>query len=127
MPVNDAALELHRNGTSDSHATEENDEGAPLTSRSARIASNSRGIEGETTMPSATQTPVEQSEYVVDKIVNHRTEDDGKLTNFVKWYGYPSSKITWEPITNLRHSMITQYFRRKRMQCSEDLNLAMEG
>eukprot|EP00171_Calliarthron_tuberculosum_P023499 IDg23499t1 len=51
--------------------------------------------------------PPEHEFYVVDSIVNHRQEHDaptGHLQYLVKWFGFQDR--TWEPIGNLRRSMI---------------------
>ena len=41
-----------------------------------------------------------ENEYIVEKILDKKkflTEDK----YLVKWYGYPESKSTWEPVTHL--------------------------
>ena len=106
---------------------QEDEEDVVRVRRSSRIANALQAIAGGTTGQPSGQAPSEQDEYVVDKIVNHREEGDGTLSYLVKWYGYASDQNTWEQITNLRRSMIERYFRRKKMQCPEDLDLAIEG
>lgn len=40
----------------------------------------------------------EEEEFFVEKIERVRTESDGTKRYFVKWYGYPRSENTWEPV-----------------------------
>lgn len=40
--------------------------------------------------------------YVVEKILNHRFDDDGEIRFHIKWEGYEKAKDrTWEPEENL--------------------------
>ena len=40
----------------------------------------------------------EEEEFFVEKIEGLRTESDGTKRYFVKWYGYPRTDNTWEPL-----------------------------
>ncbi|KAG7674967.1 hypothetical protein KSW81_002476 [Nannochloris sp. 'desiccata'] len=55
-----------------------------------------------TNAPSAEQGKsggkVSEEEFFVEKIEGVRTESDGTKRYFVKWYGYPRSDNTWEPV-----------------------------
>lgn len=50
-------------------------------------------------------------EYVVDKIVNSRINDDDGREYLVKWKEWKSSQNTWEPAVNLYDAfeVITKY------------------
>merc|ERR1712168_1553008 len=43
----------------------------------------------------------EGNEYVVEKILNHRLDSDGRKQYLLKWKGYPDEENTWEPSENL--------------------------
>jgi hypothetical protein len=53
--------------------------------------------------------------YEVEKLVDHRYNDNGTLEYEVKWKGYPTSENTWEPINHINNtSLIKTYNRRQR-------------
>jgi hypothetical protein len=54
-------------------------------------------------------------EFEVEKILDHRTEDNG-LEYLIKWKGYPQSENTWEPDTNLTNcrQLLTSYHQTHR-------------
>ncbi|UZJ54281.1 hypothetical protein CBS101457_003601 [Exobasidium rhododendri] len=39
----------------------------------------------------------EDNEYVIEKIMKHRTDDDGTTEYLIRWEGYESGDDTWEP------------------------------
>jgi hypothetical protein len=43
-----------------------------------------------------------EKEYDVEKIVNHRETENGKIEYLLKWKGCNSNENTWEPIQNLK-------------------------
>lgn len=49
--------------------------------------------------------------YIVEKVLDKRTNDQGKTEYFVKWEKYPMSDNTWEPESNLltAKKMINEY------------------
>ena len=59
--------------------------------------------------PSFTKPPSElidnEEEYKVDHIVSHKGSP-GRWLYLTTWKGYPSSENTWEPESNLRHSLL---------------------
>ena len=126
-PVDEAILAPHPNASHDEATVNGDDEETPRIKRSERIAQLPRANDTRTAGSLATRSQEEQQEYVVDKIVAHREEGDGTFSYLVKWYGYSTDQNTWEPITNLRRSMIERYCRKRRIQCPEDLDLAIEG
>ena len=42
--------------------------------------------------------------YEVERILDERTQPDGRASFLVKWKGYPLADATWEPRSNLTHS-----------------------
>ena len=46
----------------------------------------------------------EHEEYEVERIESHRINDKGEIEYHVKWKGYPQSRNTWEPESNLMNS-----------------------
>ncbi|GMR41772.1 hypothetical protein PMAYCL1PPCAC_11967 [Pristionchus mayeri] len=40
-------------------------------------------------------------DYVVEKILDKRTNKDGEVEYFIKWRGYPASHNKWEPASNV--------------------------
>ena len=127
QPVNEAALGPLPTASQGEDTGEEEEEETPRRRRSERNARSLQAVTVGTTTPSSAQVAMEQQEYVVDKIVTHREEGDGTFSYLVKWYWYSEDQNTWEPITNLRRSMIERYYLRRQIQCPEDLDLAMEG
>ncbi|CAG0918692.1 unnamed protein product [Notodromas monacha] len=70
-------------------------------------------VEAET--PAATENKEEEKneDYVVEKVVG-RKELNGVVHYFLKWKGYPNSKNTWEPVTNLDCKDLIEEFEEKR-------------
>lgn len=48
--------------------------------------------------------------YVVEKILNRRKTDDGKVEYLLKWFGYDESEATWEPEENVFCKDLIQYY-----------------
>ena len=44
-------------------------------------------------------TILSAAEYVVDKIINHRQQSDGKYEFLVRWCGYTQANDSWEPMS----------------------------
>lgn len=58
---------------------------------------------------------MDEEEYVVEKIINHRFTEDGRKEYFLKWKGYPDEDNTWEPSNNLNcKSLINAYENKKK-------------
>jgi hypothetical protein len=47
---------------------------------------------------------VPKGEFVVDKIVGKRVNENNELLYYVKWAGYLSSENTWEPVSHLTNA-----------------------
>lgn len=51
--------------------------------------------------------------YNVEKIINHRSDEDGEMLFKIKLKGYPMAECTWEPFRNLNcFEVLASYFRR---------------
>lgn len=56
----------------------------------------------------------EEPEYIVEKIMGHRSDVHGKSEYLVKWQGYPLEEDGWEPQDNLQDCKALDVFERKR-------------
>ena len=56
----------------------------------------------------------DEPEYVVEKIMGHRTDVHGKSEYLVKWQGYPLEEDGWEPQGNLQDCKALDLYERKR-------------
>jgi hypothetical protein len=54
----------------------------------------------------------QQSQYAVDHILAEKEEEPGQKLYLVKWTGYPESRCTWEPETNLMQTTIEQWLEK---------------
>jgi hypothetical protein len=55
-------------------------------------------------------------EYVVDHIVTHRRDADGRMKVKLRWFGFSSAEDTWEPLIHVPREMLHRYVRRKRLE-----------
>jgi Chromo (CHRromatin Organisation MOdifier) domain len=60
----------------------------------------------------ANPTGNDSPEFVIDKIVGLRKENDGKWSYKVRWYGCTPVDDTWEPAHHLPGNMLSRYHRR---------------
>ena len=75
------------------------------------------------------------TEYVVDRIVDHRVNEDGDHPTAAvgatvyrtRWYGYSPSDDTWEPIEHLPRNKLVSYFKKKRVAIPSNIGEAQEG
>jgi transposase InsO family protein len=76
----------------------------------------------------STDNNVADEEYQVEKILNHRVNDQGELMYHVQWKNYPLSDSTWE---NERQfvdtAIIDQYFRQKSIPSLKDRAAKVKG
>jgi hypothetical protein len=62
--------------------------------------------------PSVSIPTTNEPEYVFEKIVGLRKENDGTYRYRVRWYGYSREEDTWEPADHLPDNVIRRYHRR---------------
>ena len=56
-------------------------------------------------------TSLSKKKYVVEKILGEKTEDNTRLLH-IKWKGYPNSKATWQPYSQMKKDipeMVREY------------------
>jgi Chromo (CHRromatin Organisation MOdifier) domain len=53
-----------------------------------------------------------EAEYVFERIVGMRKEEDGSFRYRVRWYGYTRSDDPWEPPHHLPEDAVHRYHRR---------------
>lgn len=70
---------------------------------------------------------VYSQEFVVDHLVSHEHNPQGRLLYRVRWYGYPSGDDTLEPIDHLPRSKVIEYHRRTRTGLPTSLGRARIG
>ena len=46
---------------------------------------------------------MQPDEYVVDRILRHRTKKDGSVEFLTRWKGFPKEEATWEPPNHFIH------------------------
>ena len=126
IPIAEAVLRPSPTGPSDDDSPPGLAEDNTQPRRSARLQ-EPRSAAREVSDTTTSAAPNDTAQFVVGKIVRQRQEADGSLSYLVKWTGFPSEQNTWEPIGNLRRSMIVRYCQRKNLQCPTDIEQAMEG
>lgn len=88
-----------------------------------------------TAVSPTTGHPVEDCEYVIDRIVGHGINEDadhpsasvGERTYRVRWFRFNKDEDTFEPIRKLPRNKVINYCRRKRMDIPSEINQAMAG
>ncbi|CDF38257.1 unnamed protein product [Chondrus crispus] len=70
---------------------------------------------------------IDGEEYVVDHVVAHRYDDDGKLVFRVRLYGYTPEDDTEEPISHLRRNHVILYCKRKGLNVPDSIIRARQG
>ena len=63
----------------------------------------------------------EKEEYIVEKIVDHRTNKKGKLEYFLKWKGFPDDQNTWEPANHLNAPAMIKEYEDERKRLGESV------
>lgn len=63
----------------------------------------------------------------INKTSKHQQDEYGENVYRVRWYGYKTSKETWEPIARITRSNITSYYNRKNINLPTDLDQAIDG
>ena len=68
----------------------------------------------------------ENVEYVIEKIIDHGYQDE-ELILRVKWYGFGTKDVTWEPVAQLPRSAVVRYFRKKKLPLPPQAARALPG
>ena len=55
------------------------------------------------------KSDTDDTEYVIEKLVGRRENDDGSVSYKVRWSGYSSKDDTWEPRTGLPIKLVSAY------------------
>lgn len=55
----------------------------------------------------------DEQEFAVDRIVDHRDEQDGRRLYKVRWFGYDHNSDTFEPEQNIPTHFIIRYWNRR--------------
>merc|ERR1712183_738556 len=61
----------------------------------------------------------EEEEYVVEKLLKHRTTKKNTIEYFLKWKGFPSEENTWEPAENLNCPDLIEAYKKDQMEKPE--------
>jgi Chromo (CHRromatin Organisation MOdifier) domain len=62
--------------------------------------------------PSPDENPYE--EFVIERLLSHGVDDDGKVVMRVRWFGFGSDDDTWEPITHPPKHQVERYAKRNK-------------
>jgi Chromo (CHRromatin Organisation MOdifier) domain len=58
---------------------------------------------------------LEETEYVVERILDHSANEEGRKILKIRWAGFTPEDDTWEPIENIPEGLVRKYERRKRV------------
>ena len=64
-------------------------------------------------------------EYVMDKLEEHHTNEDGTMEFKIRWIG--SNERTWEPVSHLPYSAIARYCSKRNLPLPVNINDARNG
>ena len=56
----------------------------------------------------------DMSEFVVDHIVSHQRDADGKMYLRIRWFGNERVSDTWEPLLHIPAELIQRFLKRKK-------------
>ena len=70
----------------------------------------------EKEVESGTPSEEDEEEYVVEKILKHRTTKKGETEYFLKWKGFPPEENTWEPAKNLNCPELIEVYEKDRAE-----------
>jgi hypothetical protein len=87
--------------------------------RTAKVPENHPGPEPDDASTDDERVEAAMSEFVVDRVVTHRKESDGRVSLRVRWAGFDATDDTWEESTSLPRHFVERYARRKRIQVSQ--------
>ncbi len=96
--------------------------------RSTQMVSNTRA-------PITSTHPIDNREYVIDRILGHDVNNDndhptarvGETVYRIRWYGHDEDEDTFEPIHHLPRNKLVSYYRQKQLPLPPDIRRSMAG
>jgi Chromo (CHRromatin Organisation MOdifier) domain len=83
------------------------------------------GVEWVPVVPRRRTTPepsLEETEYVIERLLDHGQDEDGRTILKVRWAGFKPADDTWEPIQNLPEELVRRYAKRRKIELPSSLS-----
>lgn len=63
-------------------------------------------IQANTNKPTLPRRIADQTQYFIDSLIDHDTDEDHGMLYKVHWYGFPLEDATWRPISGMPQSKV---------------------